>query len=95
MRIALFSLLALQIADGIITALAVGSSTAQEWNPLIANHAASTIFVMVKIAGALACAAALWLVHRRFPRMALISTNLVVAFYFVVLSWNVTTIAHL
>jgi hypothetical protein len=94
MRIALGSMLALQVADAFITALAVGSSMAQEWNPLIAAHAASLIFVIVKVAGAFACAAALWLVSRRFPRVALVSTDAVVVFYCLVLFWNVTTIVR-
>ena len=89
-KIALCSLLAVQIADGIITALAVGSRVSQEWNPMVAVHAASAYFVIFKIAGALACAAALWLVQLRFPRMALVSANLVVAFYCAVLFWNAT-----
>ena len=94
MKVALALLCVFELVDGLLTRWAVTTGIASEWNPIIGGRVSDWSFVLLKIAGAAACAAALWLVHRRFPRMALISTNFVVALYFVVLSWNVTTLVR-
>ncbi len=94
MKVALALLCIFELLDGLLTRWAVTTGLAREWNPLIAGRASHWSFLLLKIAGALACVAALWLLHRRFPRTAVISTCAVVAFYFIVLSWNVTSMVR-
>lgn len=94
MKIALALLCAFELLDGLLTRWAVTNGIADEWNPIVAANAANWSFVLLKLAGAAACVALLWTVHRRFPRMAMISTNVVVAFYVAVLLWNATTIVR-
>jgi hypothetical protein len=81
-------LVALEIADGVLTYLSVGNHLASEGNPLMQNIAATGNFLVMKTAGALLCALLLWLLYKRFPRVSLISTSSIVLFYAFVFSWN-------
>jgi Domain of unknown function (DUF5658) len=94
MKIALALLCAFEVLDGLLTRWAVSGGIVREANPFLANAVATWGYVALKIAGAAACAALLWLVHRRFPRIASFSATSVVAFYGLVIIWNVNTILH-
>ena len=83
-------LVALETADGILTYAAVGKNLVREANPAMQNIVGTGNFLVMKIAGALLCAFLLWTVHKRFPRITLISTSAIVIFYAVVLTWNLT-----
>ena len=92
MKVALVLLCLLEVLDGVFTRWAVTSGVAGEWNPLLVGKVTDVSFVPVKILGAAACVALLWLVSRRFPKIAAISATSVAAFYSLVLVWNVSTL---
>jgi len=92
MKIALAVLCAFEVLDGVITRWAVSGGLVREANPLLANAVTTWGYVILKIAGAAACAVLLWLLHRRFPRIASFSATSVVAFYGFVIIWNVNTL---
>jgi hypothetical protein len=85
----------LQIADAMLTRSAVATGLVDEWNPLVAPVAAGWEFVILKCAGALLSALALWTVYRRFPGMALVGANCVILFYTAVLAWNLNTLLRI
>ena len=77
-----------EISDGIITYLLVGNGPIQEANPLMASLAGEGNFLILKVTGALFCVLILWHLYKRFRKMTLIATSSVVAFYGVVIIWN-------
>ena len=92
MKSLLILLVGLQIADGLVTRMAVTSGLVQEWNALVAPIAGEWSFLLLKVAGALASALALWALHPRFPGVSLSGAGCVVVFYGSVLAWNLTTL---
>ena len=92
MKRILILLCILEILDGAMTRWAITSGLVREWNSMIVPLADNWMFVALKVLGGLACALALWTLHGYFPRLALISANSVVAFYGVVLTWNVAVL---
>lgn len=88
MKMLLLLLGGIQILDGVVTHWGVTTGIVREANPIVASVAGSGHFVILKVVGAVACAVALWLVHRRFPKVALAGANGVLAFYGIVLIWN-------
>ena len=90
MKIALVLLCLLEVLDGVFTRWAVTAGVAGEWNPLLVGKVTDLSFILVKILGAGACVAVLWLVSRRFPKIAAISATSVSAFYALVLVWNMS-----
>ncbi len=90
MKIALVLLFLLEVLDGGFTRWAVTTGVAGEWNPLLVGRVTGVSFVLAKILGAAACVALLWLVSRRFPKIAAVSAASVAAFYALVLVWNMS-----
>jgi len=77
-----------EIADGIFTHLLVRGGFVQEGNPLMAVAVREGYFLMLKVIGALLCVWILWLLYRRFRRVALMTTSSIVLFYGAVMIWN-------
>lgn len=92
MKIALALLCTFQLLDGVLTRWAVSGGLVSEANPMLGNAVTAWGYVVLKIAGAAACAVLLWLLHRRFPRIASLSAGSVAAFYGFIIIWNVNTI---
>ncbi len=92
MKIALASLCMLQVLDGLFTRWAVSGGLVEEANPLLSNAVTASGYVALKIAGAAACAVLLWLLHRRFPRIASFTATSVAAFYGFIVVWNVNAL---
>ncbi len=82
----------LQVSDGVMTDLMVRSNIAGEGNPLMQPLVNDGTFILLKIAGAIACIIALKLLSKRFNGAAIAASSLVVAFYFVVITWNMGTV---
>ena len=95
MKTALVLLGLLEVVDGVVTRWAVTAGVAGEWNPLLVGRVTGASFVLAKILGAAACVALLWLVSRRFPKIAAISATSVAAFYALVLVWNMSVFFRL
>ena len=83
------ALVALVVADGIITKFLVGSGLGRESNPFLENIVGDSIFLPLKIFGAILCAVILWDIHRRLPKVALVAICSFIALYSVIVLWNV------
>jgi hypothetical protein len=83
-------IVALEIADGVLTHSAVGNALVQEANPLFRNTAGSGSFLIMKISGALLSALLLWLIYQRFPKVSLITSAGIMLFYTAVYTWNLS-----
>ncbi len=79
----------LNISDGLFTDYAVNHKFVNEANSLMETLVFGGNFVLLKIAGALICSLALWLVYKRFPGIALAATSFIVLGYSLVLTWNI------
>jgi len=88
MKRLLMLLAGFEIADGIITHLLVNGGFVQEGNPLMAVIVREGNFLMLKVIGAILCVWILWLLYRRFRRVALMTTSSIVLFYGAVMIWN-------
>ncbi len=88
-------LVALEIADGVLTYTAVDKSLVQEANPLWQGIAGDGSFLLMKICGALVSALLLWLVARKFPRVSLITSAAIMLFYTAVYAWNLSVLFRL
>ena len=84
----LVSLIVLVISDGLITSFLVREGTALELNPLLINLAGNNSLLVVKVIGALLCALILWDIHRRHPKLGMISSWFFVGAYLGIVLWN-------
>jgi hypothetical protein len=86
------ALVSLVTIDGLMTEFLVGKGAAREANPLLQPLVGDVGFMILKVVGALLCAFILWDVHRRFPKVAVISAWIAVIGYTVIVLWNGTLI---
>lgn len=93
MKYLLGLLVALVISDGLLTQFLVTNGVAREGNPFLEPIVGEDVFMVLKVVGALLCALILWDVHRRFPKVALISTSCFVVGYGVIVLWNLSVLA--
>ncbi len=82
----------LKITDGVLTDHFVRQGVVQEGNKLVAKIVVDGRFLLITIAGAFLCGLVLWLLARRFPRLAGITAASVSVFYGAVLTWNLSLI---
>ena len=78
----------LEISDGVFTDYAVGKEFINEANPLMDSVVSGGYFLFLKIAGALVCAVILWLIYRKYPRLAKTASSTIIIFYTAVITWN-------
>ncbi len=83
-----------EISDGIITHFLVRNGLVQEGNPLMEPIVREGNFLLLKIIGVLLCVLILWVVYKRFPRVALTATSSVVVFYGLVMAWNLSMLLN-
>ena len=69
--------------------IAVRTGLGREGNPLLENIVEESIFLPLKVAGALLCAFILWDINKRWPKLALTATSCFVALYSGIVLWNV------
>jgi hypothetical protein len=89
-KLLIFLIVALEIADGFLTYSAVGKNWVQEANPLFHDTAGSGNFLIMKVLGAFLSALLLWLVYKRFPKVSYIACTGITLFYTAVCSWNMS-----
>ncbi len=75
-------------ADGIISRFLTASGLGIEANPVMQSIIGGDRFLLLKAAGGAFAGLVLWDIHKRQPKIALVSTALFVAFYTVILYWN-------
>ena len=84
----LITLVALVVADGVITRTLIINDLAIESNPFLTTWAESDLLLILKLGGAGLAALILWLTAGRKPKASLVITSVFVAFYTGVLFWN-------
>jgi uncharacterized membrane protein YqjE len=88
MKLLLVLMSGLEISDGVYTDFAVGKNMVEEGNSLMESLVLSGDFILFKVLGALLCSLCLWLLYKRFRRVALTVTTGVIVFYSAVMVWN-------
>ncbi len=88
MRYILGTLIALVVADGLISNFLIRQGLAWEGNPFLEALVGGGAFLVIKILGALFCALVLWDIHRQWPRLGLISSLCFVCLYTGIVFWN-------
>lgn len=86
----LVALIALVIADGVITHFLVKRGIAQEVNPFLRDLVGNQNFLVVKVVGVLVAAFILWDIYKRWPRAAVISSWCFVGLYAGIITWNLS-----
>ena len=87
-RLMLYTLFALIVADGLITEFLVNSGNGLELNPFLEAWVSQDVFLAIKVSGAFLATLYLWYQHSRRPRLTFAVTVAFTAFYTTVLFWN-------
>ena len=88
MKYVLVTLVALVVADGIVSRFLVSYGLGHEWNPFLQTFVGQDYFLLIKLGAALLCALILWDIHKTRPRAALASSLFFVVLYTVLVYWN-------
>ena len=89
LRLLLYTLIGLVVADGLITEFLVKNRLASEGNPFLERWVGGDHFLMLKTAGVILAALILWDIGRRYPKLATLSTSSCVVVYTVIVYWNI------
>jgi hypothetical protein len=81
-----------QVWDGVITQFFTSNGIASEGNPLMLSLVESGNFLVFKIIGIAAAAAALWFTYKYLPRLSKIAASCIAVFYAGVIAWNFTVV---
>ncbi len=90
MKYLLSLLVALVIADGLITQFLIKDGLARGGNPFLEPFVGETGFMALKVVGALVSALILWDIYRRYPRLATVATSCFVVSYGLIVLWNMS-----
>lgn len=88
MIFALLLMAQFQLWDGVITHVFVRNGLAREANAFMANLVYGGDFLVFKIISVAIVALALWVIYKRFPRLAIITAAGIAVFYLGVVTWN-------
>ncbi len=88
MKYLLGLLVGFEILDGIMSHLLIRGGLGREGNPFLQPLVGELNFIILKVVGGLLCTLILWDIYKRHPRVALISTSCFLAFYVVIVFWN-------
>lgn len=86
------TLVALVVADGLITNFLVGNRLGVEGNPFLQSWVGNQGFLVLKAAGVLLCAFILWDIFKRQPKLAMISSLCFVVLYTGIVFWNLSVV---
>ena len=89
-RIILGSLFAAVVADGIITRFLVSKGFAVEGNPFLGDWINNDGFYVFKIGGALLAALYLWSIYKRYPKLSVAFSSVLLATYTFIVFWNLS-----
>ena len=87
-RYILGALIALVIADGLISQFLIRHGLAREGNPFLQTLVSEGNFLVIKTLGALLCALILWDIYKRRPKLALVSSLCFTVLYAGIVTWN-------
>ena len=89
-RYTLYTLFCVIVADGLITQFLVTGGQGSEANPFLAAWVGHGWFLLIKVAGAFLATLLLWINYNRKPRLVYAITVIFLAFYTVVVFWNLS-----
>ena len=88
MRYMLYLLLALVVADGILSNFLILQNMGFELNPFLKDLVGGGYLLPLKVCGALLAVIMLWGIYKKLPRVAVICSLSFVVFYTAILYWN-------
>ena len=86
----LITLVALVIADGLISQFLIRGGLGSEGNPFLMNWVTEPNFIAIKTAGALLCALILWDIYKHWSKLAMFTIVVFVVLYAGILFWNIS-----
>jgi len=87
-RLMLYTLFALIVADGLITKFLVTGGHGVELNPFLNAWVAQDLFLAIKVSGAFLAILYLWFKYSKKPKLVFSITLVFMVFYTFVLFWN-------
>jgi len=90
MRLMLYTLFSLIVADGIITNFLVTNGHALEVNPFLQAWVGQELFLAIKVSGAFLATLLLWIKYNKRPRPIYMITAVFLAFYTSIVFWNLS-----
>jgi hypothetical protein len=81
-------LVGFEISDGVLSYFLIRNGLGREANPFLQSIVGDVNFLILKVVGGLICALILWDIHRRLPRVALITTSCFTVVYAAIVIWN-------
>ena len=90
MRLMLYTLFGVIVADALITKFLVTNGHASELNPLLQAWVDHEMFFAIKISGAFLVTLFLWVKFNAKPRLIYGFTSVCLAFYTSIVSWNLS-----
>ncbi len=88
MRLSLYILFGLIIADGLLTNFLVTNGHGLEVNPFLQAWVGKDIFLAIKVSGAFLATLLLWIKYNRKPKLTYGVTVVFLAFYTGIVFWN-------
>ena len=90
MRLMLYTLFGLIVADGLITKFLVTNGHALEGNPFLQAWVGQESFIAIKVSGAFLITLLLWIKYNSKPRLIYMFTVVCLAFYTSIVFWNLS-----
>ena len=88
MRLMLYTLFALIVADGLITQFLVTNGHALEANPFLRAWVGQDLFLTIKVSGAFLATLLLWIKYNRYPKLVNIIVSVFLTLYTGIVFWN-------
>ena len=82
-------LVALVLADGVVTRFLVNNDLGSEANPFLKMWVKNDLLCVIKLVGALLAAGILWILYKTKPKMAWITASIFVIAYASLIIWNI------
>ena len=90
MRLMLYTLFSLIVADGLITRFLVTNGHALEVNPFLQAWVGQELFLTIKVSGAFLAILLLWTKYNTKPRLIHTITSVFLVFYTSIVFWNLS-----
>ena len=88
MRLALYTLFSLIVADGLLTKFLVTNGHASEANPFLQAWVGQDIFIAMKVSGAFLATLLLWIKYNARPKVIYTLTAVFLVSYTSIVFWN-------
>ena len=92
MRLMLYTLFAVTVADGLITQFVVTNGNALEVNPFLRAWVGQESFLAIKVSGSFLAILILWVKYNTYPKLVNIITAVFLTFYTGIIFWNLSVL---